>query len=81
MTTAQQDEMDRQRRFQPVKPNPANGMVEIVRKTTTGYDIRDNDTFYKFERLGVYSSRQAALEAAFEKYCPDLSIEPLKVDG
>jgi hypothetical protein len=81
MTTEQQDYMDNQRRVTLNPPSPANGMVEIVRKTSDGYDVRTSETFYKIERLGVYSSRQAALEAAFKKYCPDLSIEPLKVDG
>jgi hypothetical protein len=54
--------------------------VEIVRKTSNGYDPRDQVTFYKTERLGVYSSRSAALEAILKMH-PELTIQPLKVDG
>ena len=81
MTLPQQDQVETQaRRFQPPAAKPGNGLVEIVRKTSDGYDVRTGETFYKTERLGVYSSRQAALEAVLAKYAPDLSIEPLKVN-
>lgn len=80
MTLPQQDEQSRRGGYAlPLKPN--NGLVEIIRKTSDGYDVRTSETFYKVERLGVYSSRTAALEAVLAKYAPDLEIKPLEVDG
>lgn len=55
-------------------------LFEIVRRTVTGSDQREGTTFYKNERLGVYSSRVAALEGIL-KMNPTLIIQPLKMDG
>jgi hypothetical protein len=77
MTLEQQDWLDDQRAGR----NKDTGLVELIRKTSDGYDPRDQVTFYKTERLGVYSSREAALEAVLAKYAPGLYIQPLEVDG
>lgn len=55
-------------------------LFEVVKKTSTGYDQRDQTTFYKTERLGVYSSELAALRAVL-KLNPSLSVQPLKIDA
>jgi hypothetical protein len=69
------------RRLQlPTEPKVSQ-LVEVVRKTSDGYDSRTSETFYKYEKLGVYSSKQAALEAIISKYLPDISIQPLQIDG
>jgi hypothetical protein len=68
---------DRHIHFEPQKPT---GLVEIVKKTVTGYDQRDQETFYKTDRVGVYSSRTAALEAILKMH-PELEIQPLQIDG
>lgn len=82
MTTEQQDwNDDRTRRHQIHASPKATDLVELVKKTVTGSDQRDGSTFYKYEKLGVYSSRQAALEAVFAKYHTDLTIQPLQIDG
>jgi hypothetical protein len=76
------DENDAQkRRIQTNNSLKANGLVEVIRKTSTGGDQRTGETFYKYEKLGVYSSKQAALEALVARYLPDLSIQPLQIDG
>lgn len=76
MTTEQMDWSDNNRRLQAKQPE----LFEIVRKTVTGSDQREGTTFYKTERLGVYSSELAALRGAL-KLQPTLAIQPLKVDG
>lgn len=79
MTTEQQDWVDdNARRIQLDKQTPQ--LFEIVKQTTTGYDQREGSTFYKTERLGVYSSEIAALRAAL-KLTSGLTVQPLKVDG
>jgi hypothetical protein len=79
LTTEQQDWADdNARRIQLNKQTPE--LFEVVRKTQSGYDPREGSTFYKTERLGVYSSELAALRAAL-KLSTDLSVQPLKVDG
>jgi hypothetical protein len=69
------------RRLQLPSEPKASQLVEVVRKTSDGYDSRTSETFYKYEKLGVYSSKQAALEAIISKYLPDISIQPLQIDG
>lgn len=65
-----------------INPGPkASELVEVIRKTSTGGDQRTGETFYKYEKLGVYSSKQAAMEDIIRKYCPDLSIQPLELNG
>lgn len=82
MTTEQQDwNDDHTRRIQTNNSLKANGLVEVIRKTSTGGDQRTGETFYKYEKIGVYSSKQAAMEAMLKKYCPDLTIQPLQIDG
>ena len=79
MTLEQQDWADANaRRIQQSKQAPE--LFEVVRKTQSGYDSREGSTFYKTERLGVYSSELAALRAAL-KLTSGLTVQPLKVDG
>lgn len=56
----------------------ASGLYEVIRTTTTGYDQRDQVSFTKTERLGVYSSEIAALRSVLPK---DVTIRPLEIDG
>jgi len=82
LTTEQQDWNDgHTRRIQTNNSLKANGLVEVIRKTSTGGDQRTGETFYKYEKIGIYSSKQAAIEAMLKKYCPDLTIQPLQIDG
>lgn len=77
MTTEQQDwNDDRNRRLQAKQPE----LFEVVRKASNGYDSREQITYYKTERLGVYSSELAALRAIVA-LTPNVSVQPLKVDG
>lgn len=71
--------LEQQERYFTAQPKTPE-LFEIVRKTSDGYDPKDQVTFYKTERLGVYSSRSAALEAILKLH-PELSVQPLKVDG
>lgn len=77
MTTEQMDWNDN-RRIQVQAKGPE--LFEVVRKTVTGSDQREGTTFYKTERLGVYSTELAALRAVL-KMSPALSIQPLKIDA
>jgi hypothetical protein len=52
----------------------------MVKRTVTGSDQRDGSTFYKHERMGVYSSREKALEALLKLH-PDIQIRPLEIDA
>lgn len=83
MTTEQMDWADaNKRRISSLPPKAsADQLVEVIRKTSTGGDQRTGETFYTYEKLGTYSSKQAALEAIVKKYLPDLSIQPLQLDG
>lgn len=70
------EQQERHFTSQPKTPE----LFEIVRKTSDGYDPKDQVPFYKSERLGVYSSRSAALEAILKLH-PELSVQPLKIDA
>lgn len=81
MTTEQMDWSDANKRRHQLTNTPKTDLVEVIRKTSTGGDQRTGETFYKYEKVGVYSSRQAAMEAMFKRYCPELTIQPLQIDG
>lgn len=71
--------LEQQERHLTTQPK-APELFEVVRKTTDGYDPRDQVTFYKTERLGVYSTELAALRAVLA-LTPSISVQPLKVDA
>lgn len=81
--TLEQQEWDaaNKRRLQTINAPKATDLVEVIRTASTGGDQRTGETFVTYEKLGVYSSRQAAMEAILKKYCPDLTIQPLQIDG
>jgi hypothetical protein len=78
MSTEQQDwNDDRSRRIQIGEQKPK--LVEMVKRTVTGGDQRDGSTFYRYDRLGVYSTREKALEALLKLH-PEIIIQPLEID-
>lgn len=80
MTTEQQDWVEDNASRVQLNQNPQTQLVEIVKTTVTGHDQRDGSTFKKEERMGVYSSREAALEAIL-KTRPEYTIRPLEING
>ncbi len=63
-----------------LNPNPQPQLVEMVKRTVTGGDQREGSTFYSYERMGVYSCREKALEALLKLH-PEITIKPLEIDA
>ena len=51
------------------------GLYELVERTTDGYDVRDNTTFYKEKTISIHRTEAGAYKAGLKA---NYIVRPLK---